>query len=52
MKMMINVSEDIYRMCLFYKDIPVEPNNANCLPELVYAVGNGTPLPEESKDTP
>jgi hypothetical protein len=32
MKMIINISEDIYKRCLFYKDLPVEPNKANCLP--------------------
>ena len=50
MKMIIDVAEDIYKRCLVYKDLPIEPNGANDLSELTYAVGNGIPLSEEESE--
>lgn len=50
MKMVIDIAENTYRRCLIYKDLPVEPNKANCFPELMYAVGNGTPLSDKESE--
>lgn len=50
MEIVVNISEDIYKRILPYKDEPIISNHANYLPELTHAVANGTPLPKEHGD--
>ncbi len=46
MQIVINISEEIYKRILPYKDLPIVSNLANDYPELIHAVANGTPLPK------
>lgn len=47
MKIVIDISGDIYKRLLPYKDVPIISNHSNFLPELTHAVANGVPLPKE-----
>ena len=46
MKLIIDVSEEIYKRTLQYKNTPVISNLANDNAELTHAVANGIPLPK------
>ena len=46
MQLVINISEDVYKRALPYKDEILASNNANDLSELIHVVANGTPLPK------
>ncbi len=46
MQIVINISEEIYKRILPYKDVPVISNLANDFPELIHAVANGAPIPK------
>lgn len=47
MKIIIDIPEDVYKCCLPYKNNIVISNNCNYLPEMIYSIANGTPLPKE-----
>ena len=46
MKIVIDIEEAIYKECIPYKDTPIISNLANYNSEIIYAIANGTPLPE------
>ena len=46
MKLIIDISEEVYKRTLPYKDTPVISNLANDNSELTYAIANGIPLPK------
>ena len=46
MQIVIDISDDIYKRLLSYKDVPIISNHSNFLPELTHAVANGVPLPK------